>query len=100
MRHTRLLIIPFVMLFILACGLSNGIRQIEQAATNLPDLLTSAPTTDRFDVNFRIQLNRRQPGNTLISRQLGKWPGGTGLAVCVCAVFPEERCNERSTHFL
>jgi hypothetical protein len=44
MRHTRLLIIPFVMLFILACGLSNGIRQIQQAATNLPDLLTSAPT--------------------------------------------------------
>ncbi len=44
MRHTRLLIIPFVMLFILACGLSNGIQQLEQAATNLPDLLTSAPT--------------------------------------------------------
>ncbi len=36
MRHTRLLIIPFVMLFILACGLSNGIQQIQQAATNFP----------------------------------------------------------------
>jgi hypothetical protein len=32
------------MLFVLACGLSNGIQQIQQAATKLPDILTSAPT--------------------------------------------------------
>jgi len=32
------------MLFVLACGLSNGIQQIQQAATQLPGLLTSAPT--------------------------------------------------------
>jgi len=41
MRLTRFLAIPFVMLFILACGLTNG---IQQAATQLPGILTSAPT--------------------------------------------------------
>jgi hypothetical protein len=44
MRKTRWLVIPFLMLFVLACGLSNGIQQIQQAATQLPDILTSAPT--------------------------------------------------------
>lgn len=41
MRPIRLLLIPFVMLFVLACGLSTG---IQQAVTQLPNLLTSAPT--------------------------------------------------------
>jgi len=41
MRRTRLLIIPLIMLFLLACGLANGINQ---AVTQLPGLLTSAPT--------------------------------------------------------
>jgi hypothetical protein len=44
MRHTRLLLIPLIMLFVLACGLTNGIRQIQQAVTQLPEVLTSAPT--------------------------------------------------------
>jgi hypothetical protein len=41
MRLTRFIAIPLVMLFILACGLTNG---IQQAATQLPGMLTSAPT--------------------------------------------------------
>jgi hypothetical protein len=44
MRRIRFLLIPLMMLFVLACGLSNGIQQIQQAVTQLPDLLTSAPT--------------------------------------------------------
>ena len=44
MRLTRFLAIPFVMLFVLACGLTNGIQQIQQAATQLPGMLTSMPT--------------------------------------------------------
>jgi hypothetical protein len=44
MRPIRLLLVPLMMLFVLACGLSNGIQQIQQAATQLPDILTSAPT--------------------------------------------------------
>src|SRR5512137_229480 len=44
MRHTRLLFIPLIMLFVLACGLTNGIQQIQQAVTQLPEVLTSAPT--------------------------------------------------------
>ncbi len=41
MRRIRFFAIPVVMIFVLACGLSNG---IQQAATQLPGLLTSAPT--------------------------------------------------------
>ena len=44
MRPIRLLFIPLIMLFLLACGLTNGIQQIQQAVTQLPDVLTSAPT--------------------------------------------------------
>ena len=44
MRPIRLLLIPLMMLFVLACGLSNGIQQIQQVATQLPDILTNAPT--------------------------------------------------------
>jgi hypothetical protein len=41
MRLFRFLAIPLAMLFTLACGLTNG---IQQAATQLPGILTSAPT--------------------------------------------------------
>lgn len=41
MRPARFLIIPFVMIFVLACGLANGIQGI---ATQLPGVLTSMPT--------------------------------------------------------
>jgi hypothetical protein len=44
MKHTRLLAIPVIMLFIVACGLSNGIQQIQSAVTQLPGVLTSMPT--------------------------------------------------------
>ena len=44
MRPIRFLFIPLIMLFMLACGLTNGIQQIQQVASQLPDLLTSAPT--------------------------------------------------------
>ncbi len=45
MRQSRLLIIPFLMLFVLACGLSNAVQQVE---TQLPNALTSAPTALGF----------------------------------------------------
>jgi hypothetical protein len=44
MRHTRFLAIPLVMIFVMACGLSNGIQQLQQAVTKLPGALTSMPT--------------------------------------------------------
>ena len=44
MGKTRYLVIPLVMVFVLACGLSTGIQAIQQAATQLPGILTSAPT--------------------------------------------------------
>ena len=44
MGQPRLLAIPFVMFFILACGLTNGIQQIQSAVTQLPGVLTSMPT--------------------------------------------------------
>ena len=42
MRNTKLLAIPLVMVLVLACGLSNGIQLV---TTQLPEILTSAPTT-------------------------------------------------------
>jgi hypothetical protein len=42
MNRIRFLAIPLVMVFVLACGLSNGIQLI---STQLPGILTSAPTT-------------------------------------------------------
>ena len=45
MRHTRLLLIPLFMVFLLACGLASGIKGIQSAETQLPSFLTSAPTT-------------------------------------------------------
>jgi hypothetical protein len=45
MGKTRYFVIPLVMVFLMACGLSTGIQQIQQAATQLPGILTSAPTT-------------------------------------------------------
>ena len=44
MRPIRLLFILLIMVFLLACGLTNGIQQIQQAVTQLPEVLTSAPT--------------------------------------------------------
>ncbi len=44
MGKVRWLVIPTLMLFVLACGLSNGIQQIQSAVTQLPEVLTSAPT--------------------------------------------------------
>jgi hypothetical protein len=44
MGKNRYFVIPLVMVFLMACGLSNGIQQIQQAATQLPGILTSAPT--------------------------------------------------------
>ncbi len=41
MRRSRLLAIPLVMVFLLACGLTSGISGIE---TQLPGILTSVPT--------------------------------------------------------
>jgi len=41
MRRTRFFAIPLIMLFLLACGLTNGISGI---ATQLPGILTSVPT--------------------------------------------------------
>ncbi len=45
MRPIRYLAIPLIMFFLLACGLTSGIPQIQQAInTQLPGVLTSMPT--------------------------------------------------------
>ncbi len=41
MRYARFLVIPLVMVFLLACGLTNGIQGL---ATQIPGVLTSMPT--------------------------------------------------------
>jgi hypothetical protein len=45
MRKVRwMIILPILLLASLACGLTSGLKQIQQAATQLPGLLTEAPT--------------------------------------------------------
>jgi len=45
MRNIRRLVLPFLLLFVLGCGLISGVQNLQNAAsTQLPDILTSAPT--------------------------------------------------------
>ncbi len=45
MRNIRWLVLPFLLLFLLGCGLLSGVQQIQNAATTqLPALLTNVPT--------------------------------------------------------
>lgn len=45
MRKARwMIVLPFLLLATLACGLMSGIEQIKNAATQLPGMLTAAPT--------------------------------------------------------
>jgi hypothetical protein len=46
MRNKRWLVIPFLLFFLLGCGLISDVQNIKNAATTqLPAILTSAPTT-------------------------------------------------------
>ena len=45
MRNIRWLVMPFLLLFVLGCGLISGVQNLQNAAsTQLPGILTSAPT--------------------------------------------------------
>lgn len=45
MRAIRLLLaVPVLLLFTLACGLTSNLQKIQEAATQLPGMLTAAPT--------------------------------------------------------
>ncbi len=44
MRKTTLLILAVLVLSMLACGLVSGVQQIQAAASQMPAMLTSAPT--------------------------------------------------------
>jgi hypothetical protein len=49
MRNIRWLVLPFLLLFLLGCGLLSGIQDIKNAATTqLPSILTSVPTAQGF----------------------------------------------------
>jgi hypothetical protein len=44
MQRKFLLAIPVILMVTLACGLTNGIQQIKSVVTQIPGMLTSAPT--------------------------------------------------------
>ena len=49
MRKIRWLVLPFLLLFLLGCGLFSGIQELRNAATTqLPSILTSVPTAQGF----------------------------------------------------
>lgn len=44
MRNKKLLIIPVILLFTMACGLTNGIQQIKEAITSAPGAISAVET--------------------------------------------------------
>jgi len=57
MHKKRWLVIPFLMLFIMGCGLISGVQGLQNAATTaLPALLTSAPTAQGLIETAAAQL--------------------------------------------
>jgi hypothetical protein len=71
MNKTRLLAIPLVMIFVLACGLTNGISGI---ATQLPGILTGVPTT----IGAVETLSAQQPSGNCSSTPT---TGGLGISL-------------------
>jgi hypothetical protein len=69
MRNTRWLVFPILAFFLLACSLSNGIQQLQQAVTKLPAALTSMPTT--MGVVSTVAAGQIQPAGTAIPGTLG-----------------------------
>jgi len=75
MRKFRWLVIPVLLLFTLACGLTSGIQNIQKSvSTQIPAILTSAPTQEGL-----IETAVEQQSNNPCSGT--PTAGGLGLAV-------------------
>ncbi len=72
MHKYRLLAIPLVMFFLLACGLASGIQQLQSAATQLPGILTSMPTAmGALETSAAVQSPNSSACSTPTSAGLG-----------------------------
>lgn len=75
MRTIRWLVLPFLLLFLLGCGLLSGIQDIKNVATTqLPEILTSAPTAQGF-----IETLAAQPTSSPCPG--GQAAGGLGVSL-------------------
>jgi hypothetical protein len=84
MPKTRWLVLPFLLLFLLGCGLISGVQNIQNAASTvmpaissqLPSILTSAPTTQGMIETFAAQ------GSSTSSQCTGTpTAGGLGISL-------------------
>jgi hypothetical protein len=72
MRNIRWLVLPLLLLFVLGCGLISGVQSIQNAATTqLPALLTSAPTAQGMIETLAAQQSTSQCPGTPSSGGLG-----------------------------
>jgi hypothetical protein len=72
MRNIRWLVLPFLMLFGLGCGLISGVQEIQNAATTqLPALLTNVPTAQGMIETLAAQQSSSTCTGTPTSGGLG-----------------------------
>jgi hypothetical protein len=72
MRNIRWLVLPFILLFVLGCGLLSGVQNIQNAAsTQLPALLTSVPTAQGMIETLAAQQSTSPCTETPTSGGLG-----------------------------
>ena len=72
MRNIRWLVLPLLLLFVLGCGLISGVQSIQNAATTqLPALLTSAPTAQGMIETLAAQGSTSQCTGTTTAGGLG-----------------------------
>ena len=75
MHTKRWLVIPFVLLFVLGCNMISGIQDIKNAATTqLPSILTSAPTAQGMIETLAAQQSSSPCNGTPTT-------GGLGIAL-------------------
>ena len=75
MRNIRWLVMPFLLLFVLGCGLISDVQNIQNAAsTQLPALLTSVPTAQGMIETLAAQQSSSPCTGTPTS-------GGLGIAL-------------------
>ena len=76
MKKYRWLVIPFLMIFVMACGLASGVQGLQNAVTTqMPAMLTSAPTAQGMVETLAAQ----QQGSSTCPNTPA--PGGLGISM-------------------
>ncbi len=72
MHKIRWLVFPVLLIFLLGCGLLSGVQNIQKTvSTQLPEILTSAPTAQGMIETIAAQ--QSLPIHVRVHRQLVDW---------------------------